>query len=139
MRKVSKWLILFCFGGGAYTLIELLWRGHSHWTMFLLGGALFLLIGAINEIFPWKMPLPLQGTIGAAAVTIAELIAGCVLNLWLGLNIWDYSDLPLNILGQICLPFTALWFFLAIAAVFLDDWLRHLLFGEEEPHYVLFR
>lgn len=138
MRKAVKLLILFCFGGGVYALIELLWRGHSHWTMFILGGALFLLIGGINEVFPWGMPLPLQGAIGAVAVTIAEFFAGCVLNLWLGLNIWDYYTIPLNLLGQVCLPFTVLWLFLAVAAVFLDDWLRHFLFGEEEPHYVLF-
>ena len=54
---------------------------------------------------------------------------------WLGLHIWDYSSLPFNLLGQICLPFTVLWFFLALLCIFVDDWLRHILFHEERPHY----
>lgn len=139
MRKhVAKALTLWVIGGGAYVVIELLWRGRSHWTMAVLGGLLFVLIGAINEVFPWEMPLALQGVLGAAAVTLAELAAGIILNLWLGLGIWDYSGLPLNLWGQICLPYSLLWIPLALAAVVLDDWLRHWLWGEERPHYRLF-
>ena len=57
------------------------------------------------------------------------------LNLMLGLHIWDYSDMPFNFLGQICLPFTILWLFLSLLCIFVDDWLRHALFHEEKPHY----
>lgn len=56
-----------------------------------------------------------------------------------GLGVWDYSGMPLNYKGQICLPFSILWIFVSIAAVVLDDWLRYWLFGEERPHYTLFR
>ena len=68
----------------------------------------------------------------------AELVAGLILNVWLGLGIWDYSTMPLNFMGQICLPFCLLWVLLSVVAVVLDDWLRHWLFAEEHPHYVLF-
>ena len=66
-------------------------------------------------------------------ITALELAFGVVLNRILGLNIWDYSDLPLNFLGQICLPFTAAWFLLAAVAILLDDYLRHWLWHEEMP------
>lgn len=135
MRQVSKAAILWLIGGAVYVMIELIWRGYSHWTMFLMGGILFLIIGGINEYIPWEIPLILQGIIGSATITAAELCAGLILNVLLGLGIWDYSNLPLNLWGQICLPFSLLWIIISIVAVVLDDWLRYWLFGEEKPHY----
>lgn len=127
-------------GGCLYVLLELAWRGRSHWTMFLLGGACFVLIGLLNELLPWEMPLVLQGVIGSAAiVTPLEFATGCVVNLWLRWGVWDYSGLPCNLLGQICLPFALLWVPVSIAAVLLDDWLRWRWFGEERPHYTILR
>ncbi len=138
MKGILKCAVLALCGGGAYFIIETLWRGHSHWTMAVLGGICFVLIGGINEFFPWEMPLVLQGVIGAAMVTGLEFYAGVILNLWLGLGIWDYSGLPLNLLGQICVMYSILWIPLAVVAVILDDWLRHRLFGEEWPDYRIF-
>ena len=68
----------------------------------------------------------------------SDLAAGILLNRWLGLGIWDYSNMPFNLWGQICLPFSVLWVFLAGIAVVLDDWLRYWLFREERPHYAIF-
>lgn len=104
MGGFLKYLFLFSFGGIVYILIELLWRGYSHWSMFVLGGACFLLLGLINEKYTWDIPLFIQMLIGSFIITIMEFIAGCILNLWLGLNVWSYADMPYNILGQICLP-----------------------------------
>ena len=138
MRWV-KALVLMGIGGAIYAVIELIWRGHTHWTMALLGGLLFGLIGAVNEYIPWCIPLWRQGVIGELIVTWAELVARLVLNVWLRLGIWDYSYLPGNFMGQICPQFTAVWVLLSIAAVVLDDWLRHWLFGEDRPHYKIWR
>lgn len=140
MKKVIKPTALFCVGGSIYITIEILWRAFrgsdpTHWTMFILGGLCFLAIGAINEYFTWEMPFWLQSAIGTAVVLALEFVFGCVLNLWLGLNVWDYSDAPLNILGQVCLPFAFAWFFLAAVGIVLDDYLRYWLFGEEKPRY----
>lgn len=134
-----KELVLFAAGGAIYALIEVLWRGYTHWTMAVLGGALFVLLGLANEVLPWDMPLSLQAVLGALVVTLAELAAGLVLNIWLGLGIWDYSRLPLNLWGQICVPYTLLWVPLSAVAVVWDDWLRHWLWGEERPHYTILR
>ena len=137
MRWV-KALVLMGIGGAIYAVIELIWRGHTHWTMAVLGGVLFVVIGLFNEVLPWEMSLTLQAVLGSLGVTVVELVAGIVLNCWLGLDIWDYSNLPFNLWGQICLPFSALWVLLAGVAVVLDDWLRYWMFGEDRPHYVLF-
>lgn len=134
-RKVVKLSTLFCVGGGLYTAIELLWRGYSHISMFFLGGVCFIAIGAINELFPWSLGFVWQSLIGAALVTALELVSGIILNLWLGLGVWDYSTMPCNLWGQICLPYSMAWVALSAVAIVIDDWLRHILFDEEKPHY----
>ena len=138
MKSLYKLLTLFVIGGLIYVLVELGFRGYSHWTMFFLGGVCFLLIGKINEVFSWEMAFWKQSVIGAAIITTLEFIFGIILNVYLNLNIWDYHDMPFNILGQVCLPFTFAWVFLSAIAIVLDDWIRYLLFKEEKPHYKLF-
>ena len=128
-------LVLIGIGGLLYVLVELAFRGRSHWTMFLVGGLCFWLIGLINEVLPWEMPLWKQCIIGAVIVTAIEFLAGCFINLWLGWDVWDYSNMPFNVLGQICLPFSLLWILLSAVAIVLDDHLRYWMYGEEKPHY----
>lgn len=135
MRKLVKYLILFLIGGGLYCLIELIARGHTHWTMGIVGGICFLVCGAVNECLSWDTALWIQMAICCLCITIIELISGCILNLALGLQIWDYSNLPLNFIGQICLYFSILWYFLSLVAIVLDDYIRYWFFGEEKPKY----
>ena len=124
-KEYLKCALLFLIGGALYYCIEILWRGYSHWTMAVVGGICFVIIGGLNNYLPWEMPLWKQAGTGALFVTAMEMVVGIPLNLMLGLHIWDYSSLPFNLLGQICLPFTVLWFFLALLCIFVDDWLRH--------------
>ena len=135
LHQASKALVLFLCGAVLYAAIEIMWRGYTHWTMAALGGLLFLLLGGLNNWLPWDMPLLWQIIIGTAIVTAAEFVAGCILNLWLGLGIWDYSNLLGNIFGQICPQFTLAWAGLSLIAIVLDDYIRHWLWGEERPHY----
>ena len=138
MKHILKLFILFSIGGIFYLIIELLWRGYSHWTMFVLGGVCFVLLGLINEFYDYKIPLVLQMFFGAVIITALEFITGYIVNIKLGMNVWSYSDMPYNILGQICLPYMILWFFLSAACIITDDWLRYILFEEERPAYTLF-
>lgn len=133
--RVIKYIVLFLIGGAAYFGIEILWRGYSHWTMFLLGGLCFVIVGALNNWLPWEMNIEKQALIGSGVITILELIMGIIVNLILGLGVWDYSMVPLNILGQICLPYSILWIFLAAAIILVDDWVRYKVFKEEKPRY----
>lgn len=135
MKTIYRNSILFLLGGIMYVIIELLWRGRSHWTMFIVGGLCFLLIGGLNNWYPWKMSILLQMTISSIIVTIVEFISGCIINIWLNLGVWDYSNMPFNILGQVCLLFTFLWFLLSLMAIVVDDFLRYLLFKEQFPEY----
>lgn len=134
-KELLKCALLFLIGGALYYCIEILWRGHSHWTMAVVGGICFVVIGGLNNYIPWEMPMWKQGFVGALFVTGMELVVGIPLNLMMGLHIWDYSSLPFNLLGQICLPFTVLWFFLALLCIYVDDWMRYIMFHEDRPHY----
>lgn len=136
LKLLSKYLFIFIVGFCAYIGIEYGFRGYSHWTMGILGGISLCLVGAINEILPWEMLFWHQALIGGLMITGIEAIAGLILNVWLGLGIWDYSAMPLAFCyNQICLPFTIAWIFLAAVAIVLDDYLRYWFFGEEKPHY----
>lgn len=135
LKQILKLCILALIGGITYVLIELAWRGYSHISMFILGALCFVLLGGINDFLPWEFGFVWQMLIGAGIVTILELIVGIVVNVWLGLEIWDYSNLPFNFMGQICLPFSFAWTLLSGVAIVVDDYLRYWLFGEEKPHY----
>lgn len=137
LREVLKEGALLLLGGALYICVEMLWRGHSHWTMGLVGGVCFVLIGGLNNYLPWEMSLAKQAAFGAAMITAVELVAGVVLNLFLGMGIWDYTGMPLNLAGQICVPYTVLWFLLSFLCIFADDCLRWKLFGERKPRYKL--
>jgi uncharacterized membrane protein len=134
-RRLNKYLLLFNVGGLIYVITELLWRGWTHWSMFILGGICFICLGLINEILPWTMPLWQQILIGACIITGMEFLTGCLVNLWLGWGVWDYSNMPGNILGQICPQYFALWLPVALIGIILDDYLRYCWFGEDRPHY----
>ena len=138
MKNILKYLALFLIGGALYYCLEVLFRGHSFWSMAVCGGVCFVVCGLINERNRC-MPLPLQMLIATCGITAIELAAGLILNVWLGLRIWDYSNMPGNLLGQICPQFTVLWFFLSAVAIILDDIIRWKIFGEEKPHYHLWR
>lgn len=135
LKTAAKLLFLFGVGGVTYYAIELLWRGYSHISMLILGGICFVLLGLINELLPWNMGLLWQALIGSGIVTILELITGLIVNVHLGLCVWDYSNLPLNFMGQISVVYTLLWVPLSCVAIVLDDYIRYRFFNEEKPHY----
>lgn len=139
MRRIIKAIALWGIGGSLYIIIELLWRGYSHISMFILGGICFLYAGYQNEYTAWDRSLWQQVLKVDVFILCAEFIAGCVINLWLGMDVWDYSNVPCNLLGQVCLPYAILWLPLSLLAIVFDDYIRYWFFGEEKPHYKLFR
>ena len=105
MRVLRK-CILFYFGGLAYFLLEILWRGRSHGSMFLLGGTCFLLIGKLNKCL-WRVTPALRLAIFSAFITALELLTGLLVNR--DHTVWDYRKLPLQFRGQICVQYSLLW------------------------------
>lgn len=104
--KISNKAALFCLGGAGYVGLELLWRGWSHFTMFLAGGTCFLLLGSLERTRP-RLPLPFRWVAGAGVITSIELLTGLLANRQY--QIWDYRQMPFHFLGQICLPYCLLW------------------------------
>ena len=104
---------LLLFGGVVYYCIELGFRARSHWTMALCGALCFLAIYKINERLSHRSVF-FCALLGAAMITALELILGYILNIRLGWHVWDYSDLPLHLAGQICPEFSLIWFLLCI-------------------------
>lgn len=135
VKLLFKHLVLFLIGGISYCGIELLYRQRTHVSMMICGGVCFVLIGLCNEVIPWTMKLWKQMLIGSCIVTIVEFVTGLIVNVWLGLDVWDYSNVWGNVLGQVCLPFSIIWFFISLLAIIADDYLRYWLFGEEKPKY----
>jgi uncharacterized membrane protein len=99
--------LAFLLGGMGYMGLELLWRKRTHWSMGLAGGLcvtlMYLLFAAV------AMPAWAAYLCGAAIVSTVELAFGLVLNVRLGMNVWDYSAVPFNFKGQICLRFALIW------------------------------
>ncbi len=124
-HKTARYLLAFGIGAVVYSLLEILWRGYTHWTMTLTGGFCMVLLMFISAA---PLALPLKWLAGAAAITLIEFTVGCIVNLALGWHVWDYSFLPLNLLGQISLIYSGLWFLLSIPAVYICEKLQTVPF-----------
>lgn len=122
-----KYIVLFLIGGLIYGAVEVAYKGDcTHLSMFITGGLSFLAIGMMSP----RIPLLLRMLLGSVLITVLEFLCGVIVNIWLGLSVWDYSDMPLNLMGQICLLFTAYWFVLTFVGIVLDRFLKRKLFGE---------
>ncbi len=119
-KKYADYIIMFLTGGIGYNLIEIIWRGYSHITMTFAGGMCFGAIIFINKLKNTKSIL-FRGMLCSLFITFIELIFGIIFNIVLKLNVWDYSNMPLNLAGQICLPYTLLWFGLGVIIQYIMD------------------
>ena len=122
---------LFSLGGLAYCGLELLWRGRTHYSMFLAGGTSLLLLGKLNCTEP-KLPLFLRAVVGSGIITMVELSAGLVFNR--SYTVWDYRDQWGNWLGQICPLFSLLWIGIAALVLLIYDPLEKLISHVGEGH-----
>ena len=112
--KIWKTAVLFYLGGSAYMLLEFLWRGRSHGSMFLLGGLCFLLVGG-RLGRATRIPLALRLILGAGVITALELATGLAVNR--DHSIWDYREMPCQFRGQICLMYSLLWIPVSLLAM----------------------
>ncbi len=111
----------FALGGGLYFILEMLARGRSHWTMMLLGGACFFLCGIIHERAAGKIYIWQQMVLCMIVITALEFAAGLIVNVALGWGVWNYSAMPFQVMGQICVPFMLLWYVISYPAILLNE------------------
>ena len=81
-------ITVFILGGMAYGLMEVLFRGHTHWSMVITGGACVLTLYLIMD---WTMNLPLvvAALAGAGIITFYEFCVGLLVNVSFGWHVWD--------------------------------------------------
>ena len=135
MSRVLKVLTIWFLMGMVYFVIEGIWRipkgGDANISMLFVGGLCGLLIGSINQIPKfYNMSVFKQSLIGTGIVLVIEYTAGYILNIKMGLDIWDYSDMFFNINGQICLEFGLIWLLIMPAAIWLEDFIRFKFWNE---------
>lgn len=121
-KKCSS--VIFGLGAMGYGAIELIWRGRTHWSMLAAGGLSFLTLSKISNVFK-KASLFTKAIIGSAFITAIEYIFGLIFNIILKRNVWDYSEMPLNINGQVCPLYSFFWLLLSFLFIPLADKIRN--------------
>ena len=119
-RELSN---IFIIGGILYGLIEIIFRGYTHWSMVITGGLCFLIFYILNITLP-SNSLLLRCIVSVVVITTLEYYTGYIVNILLKWDVWDYSSLAYNLKGQICLTFSAIWFLFGIPMTFLANYLK---------------
>lgn len=114
--KEHQTATVFAIGSLTYCTVELLWRGHTHWSMAVAGGICFCLITEIQKKLT-HIKFLYKCVLGSLSITAVELVFGVVFNILLHKNVWDYSNIKFNLLGQICVLYTVLWGILTALAL----------------------
>lgn len=128
--KVWKELLLAAAGGSVYYCVELLYRGYSHPSMFVLGGICVCWIDYVEKRMGTLWTRGIRMFVSGLGITFFEFICGCIVNLWLGLDIWDYSDLHLQFLGQISFLFFGFWCLMSLPGSIFCKSFRCVFFDE---------
>lgn len=134
-KRVSEVMFLMAAGGSLYYLIEIGFRGYSHWTMFMLGGLALTFCSFQGEVMHWSEPLWLQIFRAVLFLISLEFTTGIICNKWLKIGIWDYRDQSFQLWGQICLPFIVLFSGLLMLAILFGGMVLWKIFGEERPDF----
>ena len=136
-KRLSEYLFIWALGGSLYYTFELVFRGFSHWSMFVLGGICMVFFTVQGQMLHWQDPLWRQILRGTIFITAMEFITGIIVNKWMHLQVWDYTDQPFQLFGQICLLFALIFSGLCALGILLSGYLLYWLYGEEKPNFTL--
>lgn len=114
---MKRLLGLFLSGGILYPSLELAWRRKTHLSMAIAGGICLCLIDCICNGCMKRKRLPLRCLAGSGIITGVEFVIGLLVNVVGKCKVWDYSSMPLNLMGQVCLPYSAAWCLLTLPAM----------------------
>lgn len=136
-KIVLEYVFLWLFGGIIYYAFEVIFRGFSHWSMFILGGICMCFAVWQGSVRQWQDPFWIQLVRCMMFVTSCEFATGIIVNKWMGWNVWDYTGMPFQLFGQICIPFMLLFGALSGIGILLGGLIQWKLFGEKKPHFFL--
>ena len=135
LKRIIEYFSLWGMGGSIYYCFELIFRGYSHISMFILGGISMMFITFQGQASNWREPLWKQVVRCSIFVTAGEFITGIIVNKWMKLKVWDYSDQPFQLFGQICLPFAIIFSGLCTLGIVISGYFLHIFFREEIPKF----
>ncbi len=121
MTRRSEYVRMFFIGAVCYGLLEIIWRGYTHWTMVLTGGVCMMILHWSNTRL-YEKSLWVKCAYGCVYITMVEFAVGWIVNIRLHMNVWDYSDQFMNIMGQVCPLYSLIWYFLTIPSVALSNY-----------------
>lgn len=118
------------FGGSAYNLLEVAWRGFTHPSMTIAGAVCMIGLYCIQNTMS-RTRLYIRCLCGCALITAVEFVVGCVVNITMKLNVWDYSRMWGNIHGQICPLYVLLWLLLCVPVLHICSMIKKRIFGSD--------
>lgn len=141
-KHIIRKAILFLICGLTYCGIEFIYRGWTHWSMFVLAGALGILcIDMPNNVWGYDLDYLLQIAFSTALCTVCEGITGLIVNVKFGLNVWDYTNLPFTFFyGQCNLFFVFAWaLIIGCFGIFIcDAYWYYICKDNVQPYYKIF-
>ena len=135
LKRIIEYFSLWGLGGSIYYLFEIFFRGYSHISMFILGGISMMFFAFQGRTSNWREPLWKQVLRCSIFVTAGEFITGIIVNKWMGLKVWDYTDQPFQLWRQICLPFAIIFSGLYALGIVSSGYYLHYIFKEELPQF----
>lgn len=130
-------LTIFLIGGTVYYTIEILYRGYSHISMFILAGLISITIALMNDFcYSFETDYIIQVITAAIIATIGEGFTGILVNIILKLNVWDYSGLWGNFFfGQCNIFYCMAWIIICFFGIPILDTIEWKCFNGQRPYY----
>ena len=136
-KILIPYTIIFIVSGFIYTALEILWRGYTHWTMFVCAGLCGLAMANINNNWlEFDTDFRIQIVASALVCTSMEFIFGMIFNG--DFTIWDYRGLwgTIHWLGdQVNILFFGVWMIISLFGLPFLDWMQWKLGLERKPYY----
>lgn len=136
-KIVIPYMAIFIISGLIYVGLELLWRGRSHWTMFLCAGLCGLVMANINNNWlEFDTDFRIQVCASALLCSTFEFLFGIIFNG--DFSIWDYRGLwgTIHILNdQVNILFLGVWLLISCFGLPFLDWMQWKLGLAREPYY----
>ncbi|MBQ4645364.1 MAG: hypothetical protein IJB72_06375 [Clostridia bacterium] len=130
MKVSEKCIFLFIIGGIGYGLLEIGFRGFTHWSMVITGGSALISLYLINHTFP-NTSIISKALAGCVVITLLEFTVGLIVNKIYSFGVWDYTNSPANIMGIISLKFSLCWFAISFFMIAVFITLRRIIYSQK--------